>query len=38
MFDLSVSEAKRLGFALQAHALTMSGDVTRPVLCSIVLE
>jgi hypothetical protein len=38
MTDLSVSEARRLGFALQAHALTMSGDTTRPVLASVLVE
>ena len=37
-FELSVSEAKRLGFALQAHAITMSGDIARPVWASILVE
>jgi hypothetical protein len=38
MTDLSVSEARRLGFALQAHALTMASDTTRPILASILVE
>tara|TARA_R100000482_G_C5113739_1_gene141933 strand:+ start:207 stop:959 length:753 start_codon:yes stop_codon:yes gene_type:complete len=38
LFDMTEKEARRLGFALQAHALTISSDATRPILGSVDME
>jgi len=38
LFDMTEKEARRLGFALQAHALTISGDGSRPILGSVNME
>jgi len=38
LFDMTEKEARRLGFALQAHALTISSDGARPILGSVNME